>query len=258
MTKEDRHDLILETLLKHEQMQVIDLASLLDVSLVTIRKDLTTLEKEGRLYRSHGKAILINPYINNRSVNEKESLMVTEKRLIGQYCSSLVTSDDTIIIASGTTVTAFARCINPNNRLTVITSSLPVSESLVGTELIDVFQLGGFLRHSSCSVVGKYAEDAFKNFSCSKLFLGVDGIDLDFGLTTTNLREAELNRVMMAAAQKTVVLADSTKFRRRGFCKICNMEEVDLIVTDSKIPDKIARSIEALGIELVVVKENSI
>ena len=88
---------------------------------------------------------------------------------------------------------------------------------------------------------------------CSKIFLGVDGIDIDFGITTTDIREAELNKVMMHAAQKTIVLADSSKFHRKGFSKIANVDEIDLIVTDCGISDKIAQHIEELGIELIVV-----
>ena len=106
MTKEERHQLILDTLMKHESIQVSDLSSLLGVSTVTIRKDLTELEKGSKLYRSHGKAILINPYINNRSINEKERLFREEKKEIGKYAASLITKDDSIIIASGTTVLA--------------------------------------------------------------------------------------------------------------------------------------------------------
>ncbi|MDE7407614.1 MAG: DeoR/GlpR family DNA-binding transcription regulator, partial [Muribaculaceae bacterium] len=241
MTKEERHALILETLMKHELIQVSDLASLLDVSAVTIRKDLTELEKESKLYRSHGKAILINPYINNRPINEKEKIATEEKKQIGRAAAKLVTQDDSIMIASGTTVVAFARAIHPHNRLTVISASLQVSDILADNEAIDIIQLGGMLRRSSRSVVGRTAEQALANFSCSKLFLGVDGIDLDFGLTTTDIREADLNRVMMRTSQKTIVLADSSKFRRRGFSKIANMDEIDLIITDSHIPDKIAQ-----------------
>lgn len=257
MTKGDRHNLIIETLMKHESIQVSDLSTLLGVSAVTIRKDLTELEKASKLYRSHGKAILINPYINNRSVNEKEKLACEEKSLIGKAAASLITKDDSIIIASGTTVVAFARCIRPIHKLTAISASLQVSQILGSDEAINVVQLGGTLRHSSLSVVGKYAESALKDFSCSKLFLGVDGIDLDFGITTTDIREAELNKEMMHSAQKTIVLADSSKFRRRGFSKIANMDEIDLIITDSNISDKISQRIEEFGIELMVVDVNA-
>ena len=253
MTKEERHELILETLIKNESVQVSALSTLLGVSSVTIRKDLTDLEKDNKLYRSHGKAILINPYINNRSVNEKEKLATEEKNNIGKAAAAMITKDDSIIIASGTTVHALARCIRPTHKLTVISASLPVSEILANNEAIEIIQLGGTLRHSSNSVVGKYAEGILSNFCCSKLFLGVDGIDLEFGITTTDVREADLNREMMHIAQKTIVLADSSKFRRRGFSKIANIEEIDIIITDSGIPKSIAQQLEDMGIELIIV-----
>ena len=254
MTKEERQELILETLIKHESVQVSDLSTLLEVSAVTVRKDLTELEKENKLYRSHGKAILINPYINNRSVNEKEKLATEEKNEIGKAAAAMITKDDSIIIASGTTVHALARNIRPIHKLTVISASLQVSEILANNEAIEIIQLGGTLRHSSNSVVGKYAEGILSSFCCSKLFLGVDGIDLEFGITTTDVREADLNKEMMRYAQKWIVLADSSKFRRRGFSKIANLEDVDIIITDRGIPDSIACRIEEMGIELIIAE----
>jgi DeoR/GlpR family transcriptional regulator of sugar metabolism len=254
MTKEERHNQILDTLIKYDHIQVTDLASLLGVSSVTIRKDLTELENANKLYRSHGKAILINPYINNRSVNEKEKIASVEKHRIGEYAATRINPDDSIIIASGTTVTALARCIRPIHRLTAITASIQVADILAATDNVDVIQLGGILRHSSRSVVGRQAELALSQFSCSQLFLGVDGIDLDYGITTTDLREAELNRVMMNVTQKIIVLADSSKFGRRGFAKIGSMDDIDLIITDSNLSDKVAHRMEELGIEYVAVQ----
>lgn len=250
MTKEERHQLILDTLMRHESIAVSSLAMLLDVSAVTIRKDLTELEAENKLYRSHGKAVLINPYISSRTISEKEKMQRPEKELIGREAARMIDRNDSIIVASGTTTLAFARCIVPNHKLTVISASLAVSELLGPDEAIDLVQLGGIIRHSSLSVVGKFAEAPLCDFSCSKLFIGVDGIDLDFGITTTDVREAELTRTMMRSAQKTIVLADSTKFRRRGFSKIANVADVDIIITDSHIPATIAQAIEDLGIEL--------
>ena len=181
---------------------------------------------------------MIDPYIDNRNVSEKEKLYVEEKRLIGMKAASLITPKDSILIASGTTMHALARSIVPADELTVITASMEVSNILASEKNIYIIQLGGILRHSSLSVVGKYAENILADFSCSKLFIGVDGIDLDFGITTTNMMEASLNRVMMQTAQKTIVLADSSKFGRRGFSKIADMEDVDHIITDhaSRLP----------------------
>lgn len=261
MTKEERQSIILELLIQHNSILVTDLATHLNVSSVTIRKDLTDLEREKKLYRNHGKAILIDPYIDNRNVSEKEKLYVEEKRLIGMKAASLITPKDSILIASGTTMHALARSIVPVDELTVITASTEVSNILASEKNIYIIQLGGILRHSSLSVVGKYAENILADFSCSKLFIGVDGIDLDFGITTTNMMEASLNRVMMQTAQKTIVLADSSKFGRRGFSKIADMEDVDHIITDSHIPPSTALRLEEMGIEVTIadsVHHNSI
>lgn len=250
--KEERQSIIIELLIQHNSILVTDLATHLNVSSVTIRKDLTDLEREKKLYRNHGKAILIDPYIDNRNVSEKEKLYVEEKRLIGMKAASLIAPKDSILIASGTTMHALARSIVPVDELTVITASMEVSNILASEKNIYIIQLGGILRHSSLSVVGKYAENILADFSCSKLFIGVDGIDLDFGITTTNMMEASLNRVMMQTAQKTIVLADSSKFGRRGFSKISDMEDVDHIITDSRIPPSTALRLEEMGIELTI------
>ncbi len=254
MTKEKRHAIIIDLLLKQGSVQVSDLVESLNVSSVTIRKDLTELEKLGKLFRSHGKAILINPHINNRSVSDKEKIAPEAKQAIGHEAARLIDRDDSILIASGSTVHALARCIQPIHRLTAVSASLVVSETLALNENIDVIQLGGMLRHSSLSVVGQYSQQILSQFSFSKLYLGVDGIDFDFGITTTDLREAELNQKMMAAAQKTIVLADSSKFGRRGFAKICDMEHVDVIITDTGISDKNAKAVEELGIDLIIAR----
>ena len=254
MIKEKRHSIILDALSKQGSLTVSELVERLNVSSVTVRKDLTELEKLGKLYRSHGKAILINPHINNRSVIEKEKIAPEEKRAIGLEAARLLDRDDSIIIASGSTVHALAHAIQPIHRLTVVSASLVVSEILATDESIDIIQLGGMLRHSSLSVVGQYSETILRDCSFSKLYLGVDGIDFEYGITTTDMREAELNKVMMNAAQKTIVLADSSKFGRRGFAKISDIEHVHTIITDSGISAKDAKMVEELGINLIIAR----
>lgn len=252
MLKKKRQAHIMEVLIKEEAMSVSELAELLDVSSVTIRKDLNELEQAGKLYRSHGKARIINPFTLNRSVSEKEKMAPEQKDAIGREAAKLIDRDDSIIIASGTTVHALARNIKPIHRLTVVTASLQVSVILSQDESNDIIQLGGMLRHSSLSVVGQYSKSILENCSFSKLFIGVDGIDFNYGFTTTDMREAELNQQMMRAAQKVIVLADSTKFGRRGFAKICNIEDIDMIITDSGINPNVVKQIKEHGIEVIV------
>ncbi|MBQ2164253.1 MAG: DeoR/GlpR family DNA-binding transcription regulator [Bacteroidales bacterium] len=252
MLKKKRQAHIMEVLIKEEAMSVSELAELLDVSSVTIRKDLNELEQAGKLYRSHGKARIINPFTLNRSVSEKEKMAPEQKDAIGREAAKLIDRDDSIIIASGTTVHALARNIKPIHRLTVVTASLQVSVILSQDESNDIIQLGGMLRHSSLSVVGQYSKSILENCSFSKLFIGVDGIDFNYGFTTTDMREAELNQQMMRAAQKVIVLADSTKFGRRGFAKIGNIEDIDMIITDSGINPNVVKQIKEHGIEVIV------
>lgn len=229
------------------------LAEQLKVSDVTIRKDLNSLEKKNMLYRSHGSAILINPYTNDRHINEKEKQNAEQKRAIGAYAAKSVMPDDTILIASGTTMMAFAREINGEQRLTAITSALSVAMILAKHDNIDVIQLGGPLRNSSVSAVGPFAEQMLANFTCSKLFIGVDGIDLEYGLTTTNLLEASLNRVMINSVEKVIVLADSSKFSRKGFSKICDIGLVNQVITDSNINERTYHLFTDAGIEVSIV-----
>lgn len=252
MTLAERHHAILTILKQRGSVPVADLAELLKVSSVTIRKDLTFLEEKKLLYRTHGCATPMNPYINDRHVNEKEKLFPEEKQAIGRLAASLIVPNDSIIIASGTTMFFLARAIEPKDHLTVITSSIHVTSILARHKNIDIIQLGGLVRNSSVSVVSEYAEKMLENFSCSKLFIGVDGIDLDYGLTTTNLMEANLNRSMIQAAQKIIVLTDSSKFGRRGFGRICGLESIDQIITDDKIPSQIIKNYKERGIEITI------
>ncbi len=249
----ERHQYILKKLQKEQYINVIDLCKELNVSSVTIRKDLKLLEDKNLLYKIHGGATVSNPYTIDRSVNEKEKLQANEKARIGQAAAGLVQENDSIIIASGTSVLAFARSLPVNIPVTVITAALNVAMELSRHPNAEVVQLGGMLRKSSTSVMGPYSEAILKDFFCSKLFLGVDGIDLEFGLTTTNMMEAHLNRQMISVAQKTIVLTDSTKFGKRGFGKICNIDEIDHIITDKGISDHTVRQLESMSIKVTIV-----
>lgn len=249
----DRHQRIMNKLAQEGSINVLDLCNELSVSSVTIRKDLKFLEDRNLLYRTHGGATLSNPYASDRSVNEKEKIKSGEKSNIGAAAASLIQPNDCILIASGTTVLSLAKHIHPKSNLTVITAALNVALELIHHPGIEVIQLGGILRKSSSSVTGTYAEKILDDFSCSKLFLGVDGIDTEFGLTTTNMMEAQLNRKMIAASQKTIVLADSSKFGKRGFGRICGLEDIEQVITDSGISDHMVKTLKGMGIEVTIV-----
>ena len=202
MNLTERHQLIITKLKREGTVKVLDLCNELNVSSVTIRKDLKLLEDKDLLFRTHGGGTLSNPYTVDRPVNEKAKIHSGEKSGIGEAAARLIEPNDCILIASGTTVQSLARSIEPRGHLTVITAALNVAIELVHHPDIEVIQLPGIIRKSSSSVTGAYAEEMLNDFSVSKLFLGVDGIDLEFGLTTTNMMEAQLNKKMIAASSE--------------------------------------------------------
>lgn len=248
-----RQKLILSELEKAGYVRVQDLSVSLGVSEVTIRKDLKELEDRKLLIRSHGSASPLSSLINDRHIDEKEKVQVNEKMRIAEAASQLLHKNDRIIIASGTTLLAFAQKIDITEPITVITPSVKISLLLSYKPNIDIIQLGGSMRKSSASVIGPYAETLLGEMMCSKLFIGVDGIDLDFGLTTSNIAEAHLNQYMLNAAQEVIVLADSSKFGKRGFGKICNINQVNTIITDRNAPASFIQIIREKGIEVILV-----
>ncbi len=249
----ERHKYILEKLNRDGFVKVKEIAEELNVTLVTIRKDLKNLEEKKLLYRTHGSASPVNPQITDINLQVKEKIQIDEKRRIAQAACKLIEENDSIIIASGSTVNIFAEELKPVNHLTAVTASLKTSILLNKRNDIDVIQLGGVVRKNSFSVIGDFAPKIFEVLTCLKLFMGVDGIDREYGVTNSNIEEAILNKKMMKASLKTIILTDSTKFGRRGFGKICNLDEVDVIITDSGIPNTVAKAIEELGIELIIV-----
>lgn len=251
----ERHQLILQKLQQQGHVSILDLTDEMHVSGVTIRKDLKILEDKNLLFRTRGGGSLSNPYKTERSINEKELIRVKEKQAIALTASSLIGENDAIIIGSGTTVFGLANCLHPANRLTVITPALKVALELCNRPNVEVLQLGGILRPNSSSVAGYFAENVLEGISCGILFLGVDGIDLNFGLSITNLAETSLDQKMMNAAQVTVIMADSTKFGQRGLGRICGLEQVHYIITDDGVSAETVRQVEERGVKVIIAEK---
>lgn len=254
----NRHEEIINILSNEGSVTVSYLSKVLDVSEVTIRKDLNQLEEMNKLYRSHGKAKLITSTSFSQNSNLKDRLNIFEKSLIAMEAIKTVDDRDSIMIASGTTVTAFAKELaKTEDHLTIMSASSHATTLLCENKNLTVIQIGGTIRHSTSSVVGPNAERMVNNFSCNKLYIGVDSIDLDYGLATTNGMEASLNIEMMKASHKVIVLADSTKFGKRGFSKICNINNIHMVITDSGIPEAICDKLKDMDIEVVIATSNS-
>lgn len=249
-----RQQFILDEIESQKFVEVNALSEKSGVSTVTIRKDLKYLENNRLLYRTHGGASKESQYAFERNVNEKEFVQVSQKKKIAEEALKFINNNDFIILASGTSIHYLARILTGFKKLTVVTPALYVSLELTQDPFIDVIQLGGTLRKSSASVIGIIPETDLKGFSCNKLFLGADGISVTYGLTTSNAPEAHLNQIMIESSEKVIVLADSTKINKRGFGKICDIEHVDILITDSGISKEDLEAFENIGIEVIVAK----
>lgn len=248
----DRHQFILEKLKKEGKVSILDLVEEMEVSGVTIRKDLKLLEDKNLLFRTRGGGSINNPYAVDRPIYEKEFINSDEKKRIAKAAIELIGQTDSIMIGSGTTVFEVARALYPSKHLTVITPALKVGLELCNRPNVEVLQLGGLIRQNSSSVAGMHAIRVLEEISCSLLFLGVDGIDIEFGISISNLAEATLNQKMIETTQTIVVVADSTKFDRRGLGRICSLEQVKYIVTDNKVSKNTIKAIEERGVKVII------
>ncbi len=248
----ERLDQILSVLEKEKYVTVQRLSETLNVSMVTIRKDLTLLENQGYLYRTHGGASKKSRYAFEENVLRKENINVEQKQKIAHKALEFIKENDFIILASGTTIHYLARIMNNFQKLTVLTSSLGVSVELCNIPSVNTIQIGGEVRKNSSSVVGALSESILDSFSCNKLFLGIDGIDVDFGISTSNVAEASLNKQMINRADKIYVLGDSSKVNKRGFGKICELSKVDVFITDDQIEQEEVQKLESAGINVVI------
>lgn len=253
MLIEERRQHILSLIQKQGRVLVDELSTSLDLSKITIRKDLDHLQSKNLLVRTHGGALSAHAgVLSDPTIREKKDLNHEEKVRIAKAAAAMVSEGQCIILDSGTTTTEIARTILSFRHLTVITNSLNIAADLARSDF-EVILIGGTLRKNSLSVVGPLAEDVLGEMHADIVFLGVDGFDMKIGLSTPNVLEARVNRAMVKAAEKVVAVCDSSKFNRRSLSLIVGISDVDHVITDSKLPADEVKAIRDAGIEVTIV-----
>jgi DeoR family transcriptional regulator of aga operon len=253
MLIEERRQYIVALAQEHGRVLVEELSQSLGISRITIRKDLDCLQNRGVLQRTHGGALL--PWsgaLSDPSLQEKEGRHSKEKQRIAAAAVNLVQEGQCVLLDSGTTTTAIARALKKFSHLTIITNAMNIAAELSGTDF-EVLLTGGSLRKNSFSLVGPLAEDMLRDMHADILFLGVDGFDLDVGLTTPNVMESRVNRAMVKAAATVVAVCDSTKFNRRSLSKIVDAAAIHHVITDSNLPQETAEVLRSINVKLTLV-----
>ena len=256
--QEGRLTTILTELQKSGSVSVKELSKELDVSLVTMRRDLDELESRGLLRRTHGGAVSIEPlfyepFRNDRSFQAQVERFAEEKRRIGRAAAGLIKEGEIIALTPGTTTTEVIRGIPLNHKITVVTSTVNVAMELSKRKDLDVFVTGGHLRGEWFSMVGPSAAQSLSHVLIHTLFIGADGVDAKFGVSCFSPDESQLNSSMVKRAQRKIVVVDHSKFGVVAGWKICATSDIDILITDGGTTDEMILPFQKAQIHVIRV-----
>ena len=251
-----RRSAILQRLREESSVNVSELSREFGVSEVTIRKDLRILKERKLLLRVHGGAIVdanTTDEVEERNFHFKQLVNSREKEAIGRAAAAHIKNGDTILVDSGTTALQVVRNLHSFNDLTIITNSVNAMLEAIKYKRFRVILLGGTVRESSNSIVGPLAESNLKLFYCDKLFLGVDSISMEAGLSTPSMEEASTNQVMISRAREVIAVFDSSKVNKRSLAFIAMPDKIHPVITDSHIPASFKSQLRSMKINVETV-----
>lgn len=250
MLTPERRRLIADHVRVNGSATVKELENLFDISPSTLRRDLEALEADELIQRVHGGAISLKDG-DELPIVGRASQQATAKRRIGEAAARFVRAGDTILITGGTTTATIVPFLTEKQDLTVITNSVSCVQQLAYYPEIAVVVLGGWLRHSELSLLGHFAEFAMRELRPNKAFHGIYGLSVKDGLTGADLQEVRTDRNLISAAPELIIMADHTKFTRRGVIRLAPITAASVIVTDTGAPDTEVQALRDLGIEVV-------
>jgi len=246
---------ILTSLQQTGSVSVEELSEQLRVTVVTVRKDLDALEGQGRLRRTHGGAVSMEPlfyepFRNDRSFQAQVEKFADEKRRIGRAAAALINEGETIALTPGTTTTQVIRGLPLNQKITVVTSTVNVAMELSKRKDLNVFVTGGHLHGEWFSLVGPTAVHSLSQVIIHTLFIGADGIDAKSGPTCYSPEEASVNSAMVRHARRRIAVVDHTKFGKVAGWRICQTSDLDLLITDSGVTDAMLVPFETMNVQV--------
>ena len=258
---DERRRAIVRQLVQSQVVTVSDLSDRHGVSEVAIRRDLESLKERGLLRRIHGGAVALpgtapaGSAADHRCAIPKGIANCEVKQRIGRAAAGLVRSGERVIFDSGSTVLHVAHyvALGGTDALTVITSSLPVVSELAQCGGVSLIILGGVYLPLFQMVVGPQTIEQLRGLHADKLFLGADGLTFGYGLTASNVLEAEVDRVAVAAASEVIVVADSSKIGVVGLTPIMPLTKMSTLITDSGASPDFAEALREKGVEVVLV-----
>jgi len=250
MLAEERRANILRMLKSQNVVQVKNLADHFDISPGSIRRDLDILEKRGLLIKTYGGAMLPQGTTNEPPYILQETEMIAEKKRIGSKAAGLIEPGDTVFIDTGTTALQVAMHIG-GRKVTVLTNSLKVAAALEDVDNAEVIVTGGHFRRLTASLLGPIAERTLKESRVNKAFIGATAIDINRGMMTGSLEEAQVKRLAIESALQVIVVADHTKLNRQAFAFIAPNEAIDTLVVDNNLEPSLRKALTEKDIEVI-------
>ncbi|MFW5686920.1 MAG: DeoR/GlpR family DNA-binding transcription regulator [Halanaerobium sp.] len=252
MFAEERRKQIVELLKKKKRAGVNDLSNSFDVSRATIRRDLSELEKEGFLRRTHGGAILSGSSKLEPSFKEKEDKLANEKNKIGKKAAEIIKDGDTVFIDAGTTTRYIIDFLADKKDLTIVTHALHIINQINEDKLeCELIVIGGNFKWSTEAMIGPMAEDYLKKLRVDKSFIGSNGFNLESAATTPDLSEAKIKEIALEIAGDNFLLFDHSKWEEIYFYRFAELNQIDYIITDS-IEQKKKNGLEKEDIEIIL------
>lgn len=252
MDAEDRRDRITDELRRRGRVSIRKLAVAHDVTPETVRRDLIELEQRGELRRVHGGAVAVERLRAERAVAERSGHMAAQKaRIAAAALAHLPTDGGTVLLDAGTTTGALVDVWPTDRALTVVTNAVPLALALAPLPTVTVIVVGGRLRPTTLANVDDFALAALRDLRVDVTVLATNGLS-ERGCSTPDPAEAAVKRAMVAAGDRVVLLADSTKFGSEHFVRFADVADLDVVVTDDGAEDADLLPLRLAGVDVVV------
>ena len=250
----ERRKIIMEKLYARQRVTIKGLSEEMDVSEATLRTDLTKMEEEGLLLRTHGGAILTNELENETTFSNRERKNKNEKTAIAKQAMQLISNAQCIMLDASSTALELARILKTTTmRLTVVTSGINTALELHDHPDITVILLGGIVKKGSYSLEGNLGTNILDQINIDLMFTSANGFSLETGLMDFSVYEVELKKAMVKAANRVIALLDHSKINKNSIATFASLDQIDLIITDYDISNENRKKLEKMDIELITV-----
>lgn len=247
----ERRNAILAKLNAQGKVIVTDLSREFDVTEETIRRDLEKLDNEGLATKTYGGAVANQNLNIDLPYNVRKRANVERKQKIAERIAGMINDGDYIMLDASSTAIFVTKCIAHRKNITLITNSIEILMELADKSDWNILSTGGSLKKGSLSLVGASAERMIRGFHVDLAICSSKGIDMNMGVTDSNEKDSEIKRVIFAAANRKILAVDATKFDKRSFVHVCDLNDIDTLVTDEQPSDGWTEYLKNKDVELV-------